>query len=121
MIYMFFIRMSDLHAMPITNITHSACYTVEMGVSARDLTCITLDNNHTTYMHVCLQGIGCVCVKNYPPEMMQPSSSMRATIVSGEIKMMQPSSRTHFSFAIITSYGNQITPAKHEDNHEMKV
>ena len=84
MIYMFFIRMSDLHAMPITNITHSACYTVEMGVSARDLTCITLDNNHTAYMHVCLQGIGCVCVKNYPPEMMQPSSSMRATIVSAE-------------------------------------
>ena len=35
--------------------------------------------------------------------------------------MVQPSSRPHFSFAIITSHGNQITPAKHEDNLEMKV
>ena len=52
---------------------------------------------------------------------MQPSSLTRATIVSAEIKMVQPSSRPHFSFAIITSYGNQITPAKHEDNLEMKV
>ena len=85
-IYVFFIRMSDLHAMPITNITHSACYTVGMGVSATDLTRITLDNNHTAYMHVCLQGIGCVCVcvTNYPPEMMQTSSSTRATIFSAE-------------------------------------
>ena len=41
--------MSDLHAMPINNITHSAFYTVEMGVSAGDLTRITLDNNHTAY------------------------------------------------------------------------
>ena len=47
--YTFFIRMSDLHAMPISNITHSACYTVEMGVRAEDLTRITLDNNHTAY------------------------------------------------------------------------
>ena len=70
--------------MPITNITHSACYIVEMGVSASDLTRITLDNNHTAYTHICLQGIGCVCVKNYPPEMMQPSSSTRATIVRAE-------------------------------------
>ena len=29
-------------------------------------------------------GYGCVCVKNYPPEIMQPSSSSRATIVSAE-------------------------------------
>ena len=78
---MSFIRM---HAMPIANITHSACYTVEMGLSAGDLTRITLDNNHTAYKHICLQGIGCVCVKNYPPEIMQPSSSSRATIVSAE-------------------------------------
>ena len=37
-------------------------------------------------MHICLQGIGCecVCVKHYPPEMMQPSSPTRATIVSAE-------------------------------------
>ena len=55
-----------------------------MGVSARDLTRITLDNNHTAYMHVCLQGIGRVCGKNYPPEMMQPSSSTSATIVSAK-------------------------------------
>ena len=42
--------MSDLHAMPITNTTHIAFYTVEMGVSAGDLTgIITLDNNHTAY------------------------------------------------------------------------
>ena len=70
--------------MPITNITHSACYIVEMGVRASDLTRITIDNNHTAYMHICLQGIGCLCVKNYPPEMMQPSSSTRATIVRAE-------------------------------------
>ena len=76
--------MGDLHAMHITNITHSACYTVEMGVSAGDLTRITLDNNHTAYKHICLQRIGCVCVKNYPPEIMQPSSSTRATIASAE-------------------------------------
>ena len=63
-----------------------------------------------------MQGNGCVCVKNYPPEIMQPSSPTRATIVSAENQKVQPSSRLHFSFAIITSYGNQITPAKHEDN-----
>ena len=80
--YTFFIRTSDLHTMPITSI--SACYTVEMGVSARDLTLITLDNNHIAYKHICLQGIGCVCVKNYPPEILQPSSSTRATIVSAK-------------------------------------
>ena len=80
----FFIRMSDLHAIPITNITHSAGYTVEMGVSAGVLTHITLVNNHTAYMHICLQGISCVCIKNYPPEIMQPSSSTCATIVSAE-------------------------------------
>ena len=50
----YFIRMSDLHAMYITNINYSACYTVEMGVSAGDLTRITLDNNHTAYKHICL-------------------------------------------------------------------
>ena len=51
-----------LHAI-ITNITQSACYTVEMGVSTGDLTRITLDNNHTAYERICLQGIGCVCQK----------------------------------------------------------
>ena len=35
-------------------------------------------------MHICLQGIGCVCMKNYPPELVQPSSSTRVTIVSTE-------------------------------------
>ena len=80
----------------------------------RSYTYHTFDNNHTAYKHICLQEIGCVCVKNYPPEIMQPSSSTRATIVSAEdqngatiVKV-----RPHFSFAIITSYGNQITPAK---------
>ena len=77
--------------------------------------------NHTACMHVCLQGIGCVCVKNYPPEIMQPSSSTRQPSSVLKIKMVQPSSRTNFSFAIITSYRNQITPAMHEDNLEMKV
>ena len=38
-----------LYGIAITNITHSACYTVEMGVSAGDLTRITLDNNHKAY------------------------------------------------------------------------
>ena len=76
--------MSDLHALPISNITHSAAYTVEMGVSAGVLTRITFDNNHTAYMHICLQGFSWVCVKNYPPEIMQPTSSTRATIVSAE-------------------------------------
>ena len=60
--YTFSIRMSYPHAMPINKITHSACYTVEMGVRARDLTRITLGNNHTAYIHICLQGIGCVCL-----------------------------------------------------------
>ena len=55
--------MSDLHAMPITNITRSACYTVEMREIAKYLTRITFDNNHTAYMHSCLRGIGCVCHK----------------------------------------------------------
>ena len=106
----------------LPGITHSACHTVEMGVSARDLTCITLENNHTACMHVCLQGIGCVCVSkitrrklcNHRHQRVQPSSVLK-------IKMVQPSSRTNFSFAIIASYGNQITPATHEDNLEMKV
>ena len=78
--------MSDLHGMPITNVTQSACYRVEMGVSTGGLTRIILDNNHTAYKHICLQGIGSVCVKNDPPEIMQPSSSTRATIVSAENK-----------------------------------
>ena len=55
-----------------------------MGVSAGDLTRITLDNNHTAYKQAYLSAGGCVCVKNYPPEIMQPSSSTRATIVSAE-------------------------------------
>ena len=76
--------MSDLHAMFINNITHSVCYTVEMGVSTGDLTRITLGNNHTAYKHICLQGIGCVCVKKCPPEIMQPSVSTLATIVSAK-------------------------------------
>ena len=69
---------------PLNNITHSACYTVEMSVSAGDLTRNTLNKNHTANKHICLQGIGCVCIKSYPPEIMQPSSSTRATIVSAE-------------------------------------
>ena len=79
--------MSDLLAMSYTNINiiHNACrYTDELGASAKDLTRITLDNNHTTYMYICRQGIGCGFIKNYPPELMQPSSSTRAIVVSAE-------------------------------------
>ena len=71
--------------MPFTNITHNACrYTVELGTSVKDLTRITLDNNQTVYMHINLQGIGFLYIKNYPPELMQQSSSTRATIVNAE-------------------------------------
>ena len=52
---------------------------------------------------------------------MQPSSSTRATIVSAENENGATIVKATFSFAIITSYGNQMTPAKHEDNLEMKV
>ena len=47
---------------------HSACYTVEMGVSAGDRTRITLNNNHTAYMRIYLHGIDCVCVKITRPK-----------------------------------------------------
>ena len=50
--------------MPITNITHNACrYTVLLGVSTKDLTRITLDNNYTAYVHIWLRGICCVYQK----------------------------------------------------------
>ena len=52
---------------------------------------------------------------------MQPSYSTRATTVSAENQNGASIVKAIFSFAIITSYGNQITPAKHEDNLEMKV
>ena len=67
--------------MPITNIisrdgrkrqrsytyhTWQQSYSLYAGLSAGDRLCV------------------CVCVKNYAPEMMQPSSSTRATIVSAE-------------------------------------
>ena len=74
--------MGDLHAMPISNITNSACYTVEMGVSAKGLTRITFENNHTAYMLICLLGVGFVCVSkityrkwcNHRHQRVQPSS-----------------------------------------------
>ena len=149
--YTFCIRISDLHAiMHITNITHSACYTVEMyGVPKRTNPMI-MDLHNCLWIsiiqlwrsiiqlstiqlwrsiiqswisiimvylwisiielwisvvelwisiirelwifrwviflltHSRYQWIGCVWVKNYPPEIMQPSSSTRATIVSAE-------------------------------------
>ena len=52
---------------------------------------------------------------------MQPSSTMRATIVSAENQIGATIIKATSSFAIIISYGNQITPAKHEDNLEVKV
>ena len=78
--------MSDLHVMPGTNITHSACrYTGKLGVIKRQRSFTYHTWQHSTaYMHICLQGIDCLFIKNYPPELMQPSSSTRATIVIGE-------------------------------------
>ena len=92
----FFIRMSYLHAMPITNITHNACYTVEMGVSASDLTRITLGNNHTAYMQIC------VCQK-------LPSGNDATMVINAcnvpslvlKIKMVQPSSKPHFLLPLL--------------------
>ena len=108
--------------MPITNIAHNAFrYTVELGVSAKDLTRITLDNNNTAYMQFCLQEIGCVCIKNYSTDMMQPSSSTRATIVTAENQNGATIVEAIFLFCYYYVAGNQITPAKHEDNLEMKV
>ena len=52
---------------------------------------------------------------------MEPSSPTRATIVSAENQNGATIAKATFFFAIVTSYGNQITPAKHEDNLEMKV
>ena len=117
--YTFFTRMSGLHAMPITNITHSACYTVEMDVSAGDLTRIIPDNNHTAYRYLSAGDRLCVCVC----QKLLVGNGVTIVINTSvmKIKMVQPSSRPHVSFAIITSNGNQITPAKHQDNLEMKV
>ena len=56
--------MSDLHAMPITNITHSAFYTVAMGVSAGDLT--RIKTWQQSYSLLAYLGAGerlCVCQK----------------------------------------------------------
>ena len=53
--------------------------------------------------------------------MMQASSPTRATIVSAENENGATIVKATFFFAIITSYGNQITPAKHKDNLEMKI
>ena len=108
--YMFFIRMSDLHAMPITSITKSVCYTVEMGVSARDFARI-IQKSYSLYE--CLSAGYRLCVSkstrrnwcNYRHQRVQTSSVLK-------IKIMQPSSRTYFSFAIITPYENQITPRR---------
>ena len=112
--YTFFLRMSDLHVIPITNIAHNACrYTVELGVSVKDLKRITFGNNHTAYMHICRRSA--VCIKNYPQELMQPSSSTRATIVIAENQIGATIVKAIFSFAIITWFGD------HEDNLEMKV
>ena len=54
--------MSYYVLMTITNITHSACYTVEMGVSAVDLLRITFDNNHRAYMLAYLSAGDRLCV-----------------------------------------------------------
>ena len=52
--------------MPITNITHSACYTVEKGVSAGDLTCImhhTWQQSYSLYAYLSAGDRLCVCQK----------------------------------------------------------
>ena len=81
--YTFFIRMSDLQAMPITNMT-TALVILSRWAQAPEIL-------HVSHLTTIIQHINtfvcrglCVCVKNYPPEIMQPSSSTRATIVSAE-------------------------------------
>ena len=103
--------------MPIANITHNACrHTVELGVSAKDLTRITLDNNHTVYMHICLQGVGCVCIKDYSSDMMQPSSLTRATIVSAENQNGATIVEAMFFFCHYYIVWETQIPAKHGEN-----
>ena len=50
--------------------------------------------------------------------MMQPSSSTRTTIASAEIKMVQPSSRPHFPFAIIVWESNNAGKARGQSWNE---
>ena len=77
-----------------------------------------IENNHTAYMSAGDQ----LCVYQklpnrnwcYHRQGIQPSSVLK-------IKMVQPSSTQYLSFAIITSYGNQIIPEKHENNLEIKI
>ena len=53
--------------------------------------------------------------------MMQPSSSTRATIVTAENQNDATIVEAIFLFCYYYVVWNQITPAKHEDNLEMKV
>ena len=69
--------MSYLHVMPITNINHNGCrYTVELGVSAKELTRITLDKNHAAYIHICLLGIGYTTIVS--------AENQNGTIIAGK-------------------------------------
>ena len=94
---MFFLRMSGLHAMPITNITRNAChYAVKLRVSAKD---ITLSHLTAIIQHICIFvcRVSAVCVsqithrswRNHQHSCMQLSSVLK-------IKMVQQSSRPYF-------------------------
>ena len=103
--------MSDLHAMPITNITQSAWrHTVKLSVSPKILhvshfTTIVQPRLYAYFVcrgsSVCVSKITCRNWCNHHHQRMQPLLVLK-------IKMVQPLSRPYFSFAIITFCGNQI-------------
>ena len=80
--------MSDLHAMPITNILLpiSPAVLVIRSRWAKSPNILLASPLTTIIQPICIVVCGgsAVCVTNYPQEMMQPSSSTRATIVSAE-------------------------------------
>ena len=86
-----------------------------MSLISRHVSHNNLTANLSSRFAVCLIEITHQDWCDHRHQCMQPSLMLK-------MKMLQPSSWTYFSFAIFTSYGNQITlPAKHEDNLEMKV
>ena len=86
------VRFPPVHITPLPTMR----VVIQSSVSAKYFTRITPDNNHTAYKHICLQGIGCVCIKNCPSKLMQPSSSSPATIVSAENQNDAPTIKAIF-------------------------